>query len=120
MELIDTIHELKALQVSAEYKHWITSSEPIHRTLEKLYTELRNDIDHLVECSLGSGIIHIGAFYTKTLTINLDDSIQSQIIALGPLLRRTAEVLEKDGEIQDIIFDIMNTLNKINYLLSLS
>ena len=120
MELIDSIHDLKALQISAEFRHWITPAEPEHRTLEKLYTSLQDDIDNLVECSLGSGLIHPGAFSSRRIDINLDQDIATQIANCLSLLRRTASVLSKDEEIQDLVYDLMNLLNKINYLLSLS
>jgi len=120
MDLIDSIHQLKSLQLSAEYMHWITRSEPKHRVLEKLYTDLQEEIDHLVECSLGSGLIHVNVFESRAIHLNLDQDILDQIINTKSFLNRAASQLDKEPEIQDIVYDIMNTLNKITYLLTLS
>ena len=121
MKIIDLIQSLKELQLSAEFSHWITRSEPRHRALEKLYTELRDETDKLVECSIGSGFIGpVSSFHSTHINLDLDNSIEDLISRNLDLLKRGAKQLSDQEELQDIIYDIMNLLNKTMYILTLS
>lgn len=105
--------------------HLQTESYAVHKALNRFYDELIEMIDAFAECYMGK----YGRFYFDgSRTITLENETDLSIVGL---LDKHLEFLtndvyelgiinrERDPELEDLIFDIRNLINKTKYLLTL-
>ena len=105
--------------------HWQTESYSQHQALGKTYEKIADTIDDLIEIYQGKyGKLKVD----EDLPINL---MNIENINITKFIDKFYEYLSKDIydkkllnekediDIQDIIIDILNALNKLKYLLSL-
>ena len=96
--------------------HWriIDKSEPAHRTLGVFYDELQEKVDAVVENIMGK--------YQCQLPINpnyyppLEDP-REELHMLSDYVTEARTTLPPDSELQQLIDDIQDLINKTRYLL---
>lgn len=96
--------------------HWriIDKSEPAHRTLGNFYTELSDKVDDVVETIMGK--------YQCQLPIQpnyyppLDDP-REELQMLSDYVMEARNTLPPDSEVQNLLDEIQDLINKTRYLL---
>lgn len=118
MKIEDFILLIKSSEVNAHIYHWATSSYAKHVALEGYYGASRDLIDKLVEVAQGKFNIK----YDLKGTIEISDS--SEMIYFSNLKHQTTimvkELFSEYEDLENIAVEILEEVNKINYLLSLS
>lgn len=107
--------------------HWQTTSYALHKALDEFYEFLQEAMDKLIECYQGKyGIITLSVESISTFTTNLNN--MNIIMFLDRFHKYFSNDIyenefmnsENDLDIQDIIIDILNAINKLKYLINLS
>jgi hypothetical protein len=115
---VDMCKLLKESEVSAHFWHLTTLSYAEHKAFDKYYTELADHFDTLVECVQGMYDIRIELPTSLTLVPYKDkmDHFAELCDVLDLFIKETDQHLN----IQDIVIDIKNLVDKTKYLLSLN
>ena len=98
--------------------HWATRSYATHQALGDLHDILSESFDDLVECYIGSTGKSLGTFEVTSKST-------SDIKQIVPRLKEAAQVMRrmrgdiKLSELQNKIDELLGSLDKTNYLLSL-
>ena len=96
--------------------HWriIDKSEPAHRTLGNFYDELQEKVDAVVESVMGryQCQLPITANYYPPL-----DDPREELLMLSDYVMEARNTLPPDSEIQNLIDEIQELINKTRYLL---
>lgn len=96
--------------------HWkiIKQSEPAHRALGSFYDELQDKVDAVVETVMGKyqcDIDVVPNYYPP-----LDDP-KEELSMLSDYVSEARNTLPPDSEIQNLIDEIQDLINKTRYLL---
>jgi hypothetical protein len=116
---------LKALQHTAQIKllHWQTKSYAEHKALDEIFETLTDLTDNLVESIMGKyGRPHLGDNCSISLKDYQDGCAVDYINEIRKCYIEECKGhfnIEKDGEIINIIDEILASLDKTDYLLSL-
>ena len=112
------------LQMQNQYKifHWQTMSYSQHESFGEVYDSLSNKIDEFIETYMGKygRVISIGTFnlslanYATTDFVGVTDSYINFLISLSSQLDSA-----KDSDLLNIRDEILGSLNKLKYLLTL-
>lgn len=102
--------------------HWQTEIGDQHKALGDFYNEFLEQLDELVEVSMGK---YGRVSFTPTVTVplqNLKDIVVSEFVNIGVsnFASFRIDTYKNDPEIQNIIDEIIANMHKLNYLLSMS
>lgn len=117
------ILNLLKLQIQLRILHWQTNSHAQHEAYGKTYESLDGLLDTLVETHQGKrGIIKYGAPFVIEITniesISIMDVLQEVTDYLSTEFNNHVDV-NKDTDCLNIRDEILATLNKLKYLLTL-
>lgn len=118
VEFQSYVDALKASSVATHYWHLITKSYAEHIALGSYYEKLDGLVDKLVECYQGKMMMRVSQPDALYL-----DSHSDRDAHFNYLCKISQEMMNKFDimpDVQDIIIDIKNLLNKTKYLLTLS
>lgn len=119
MKIEDFILLIKSSEVNAHIYHWSTSSFARHKALEGYYEDVRSIIDHFVE-------VYQGKFDTKVVltgnTISVSDKTMDVYFAeLREVVTQFINYkLSSYKDLENIAIEILESINQLNYLFSLS
>jgi len=115
------ITELLTLQNQLRIFHWGTDSYAEHEALGKTYDALNDLIDEYVETFMGIyGRVKLDKNVNVTL-VDLSDNIESTVDKYIDYLQNslTKDLSDKDTDLTNIRDEMLGTLNKLKYLLTL-
>lgn len=115
------ITELLTLQNQLRIFHWATDSYAEHKALGKTYDALNDLIDEYVETFMGIyGRVKLDKNVNVTL-VDLSDNIESTVDKYIDYLQNslTKDLSDKDTDLTNIRDEMLGTLNKLKYLLTL-
>lgn len=119
MEVKDFILLIKSSEVNAHIYHWSTNSYARHKALEGYYEDIRPIIDHFVE-------VYQGKFDTKIiLTGNImsisDKTMDVYFTELKEVVTQFISYKLRDyKDLENIAIEMLELINQLNYLFSLS
>ena len=118
MEIKDFILLIKSSEVNAHIYHWSTSSYARHKALEGYYEDVRSTLDHFVEVCQGK-------FDNKIVlegTISVSDKTMDVYFAeLREVVTQFINYkLSSYKDLENIAVEILESINQLNYLFSLS
>jgi hypothetical protein len=100
--------------------HWATTSFSVHKALDSLHDDLSALVDQLVETYIGNGRRQpLKLFHVAT-------EAHTNVAELIPFLYEKYTELKKvrqglrQSELQNIVDEMLTTLNQVQYLLQLS
>lgn len=115
------ITELITLQNQLRIFHWGTDSYAEHKALGETYDALNDLIDEYVETFMGIyGRVKLDKNVNVTL-VDLSDNIESTVDKYIDYLQNslTKDLSDKDTDLTNIRDEMLGTLNKLKYLLTL-
>ena len=118
MKIEDFILLIKSSELNAHIYHWRTTSYAAHKALEGYYEAARDLVDKLVENAQGK----FGLKYDLKGTIEISDLSQSsyflQLFHQAQIM--SEKLFSEYKDLENIAQEILEEINKINYLLTLS
>jgi DNA-binding ferritin-like protein len=110
---------VKEAEVNAHLWHLQTSSYAEHKAFEELYTGLRDNLDSLIEQVQGKVGIKINP--TGSIKILTTSDSRTYLTKLAESIEKFISVnLSKDKDLENTALLLLETLNKVRYLLTLS
>jgi DNA-binding ferritin-like protein len=113
---------LLKLQMNVKLFHWNTKSYANHIASDELYEDLNKNIDRFVEIFLAK---NDRMSHNDLITLNLEVLSDEQIV---PYLKSASDYITNDDffrtfsydyDLQDILTDIIKSLNKAVYLMTI-
>lgn len=106
--------------------HWKTSSYAQHKATDELYSELNSHIDSFVEIMLGKDGSRVNLTGTKMLSLSdytTVDQLQSEVEKYKSYLinmnKDTKLAITENSDLLNVRDEILGSLNKFTYLLTL-
>lgn len=117
MELKDFILLIKSSEFNAHVYHWNTTSYAAHKALEGYYEAIRDSIDNFVEVTQGK----LNVKLEITGTIHVSDKEASQYYSeLKEVVTHFIDYkLSSYKDLENIAVEMLEEINKLNYLLTL-
>jgi len=117
MEIKDFILLIKSSEVNAHIYHWSTNSFPAHKALEGYYEAVRSILDNFVEVAQGKFNIK----YKLTGSFNINDKTDVEYFyELKEVVTQFIKYKLSDfSDLENIATEILQEINKLNYLLTL-
>jgi hypothetical protein len=99
--------------------HWATKSYAAHEALGDLHDLLLESFDDLVECYIGSTGKTLGSFDVKTTSTSDTKQMLPRLKHASETLRHMRSKI-KQTELQNMIDEVLASLDKTYYLLNFS
>ncbi len=118
MKIEDFILLIKSSELNAHLYHWASNSFAAHKALEGYYEAVRSSIDEFVETAQGRFDIK----YTIEGTVNVSSMfVRDYYRDLAEVVTKFIDVhLKEYKELENIALEILQEINTLNYLLTLS
>jgi len=117
MEIKDFILLIKSSEVNAHIYHWSTTNYSSHKALEDYYEAVRSILDNFVEVVQGK--FNIKYKIQGSITVN-DKTEVEYFSELKEVVTQFIKYKLSDySDLENIATEILQEINKLNYLLTL-